>query len=93
MTKDNLNINELPPDEMDGKDLGDSQLEQMLKAAYESAGPTAEQEERMLTALLEAQASAKAQNDGETAPKIGGQPNAANRLPYRLPHAWRLAPW
>jgi len=67
MTNDKLNAQSVASGEMNAEDIRDTQLEQALKGAYESMGPTAEQEERMLSALLAAQAQVQGQTDEETA--------------------------
>ena len=65
MTDEKLNVHKPTADGIDGVDVRDTQLEQALWGAYESMGPSAEQEERMLAALMEAQAQVQVQNQSE----------------------------
>ena len=65
MTDEKLNVNKPAADGIDGVDVRDPQLEQALWGAYESMGPSAEQEERMLAALMEAQAQVQAPGEDE----------------------------
>ena len=60
----------------DGVDVRDMQLEEALKGTYDSMDPTAEQEERMLAALMQAQAQIRNRH-GEEPVTDGGKKASA----------------
>ena len=97
MTNDKLNVQSVVSGEMNVEDIPDTQLEQALNGAYESMDPTAEQEERMLSALLAAQA--QVQEQGEAADGDSKQDEAegladkkpAERNRARAFKGWKVA--
>ncbi len=71
----------------DTNDKLDSRLEESLKAAYDAMDPTAEQEERMLAALVEAQEKASSERSAGKAPDaaVGEGLSATAQLPDDSP--------
>lgn len=95
MTNDKLNAQSIAPGEMNVEDVPDAQLELALKGAYESMDPTAEQEERMLAALLAAQAQAQDEDEVEDERQHDGAQGFAEKKPapnrVRTFKKWKVA--